>query len=439
MPHYLFLGMDQRNLKLSKIGLAIILAVVGLILLNRHWVDFNAYYLAGQSFLAGRTDLYAPDFAENVFMDYRYPPLFLLLFLPVWILPQPLAVYFWYWLNLAAVYLTGRVVAGELKQAAQGTAVKISLILLISFIAVFKYLWMSIRYGNVHLIVVCLLFGAFYFVFKQKDKTAGLLMALAISIKIFPVLTLPYFFIQKKWRFLAVTIGFVFVFNLIPAFYFGFGTNLKLLGDWYRHVIVESEFHDSQGPLNFSLKGQMQRTFTQIDYPARIADSSYQNINLFSLKDNQVNLLWKLAVVFFMVSTLFILWSSSKSPPDNLTEKKIKRLSLQEFGLMICTMLLVEPYTGTMYFTALFLPLAVLVYSVLTEESQASRIHRFALGFILFANCFLPIIPGSDVQRFILVLGLDFYITLYLWCALAYNLLRTRNKHLQFEFQPISI
>ncbi|MGI8556611.1 MAG: glycosyltransferase family 87 protein, partial [Pyrinomonadaceae bacterium] len=370
---------------------------------------------------------------------YRYPPLFLLLFLPVWILPQPLAVYFWYWLNLAAVYLTGRVVAGELKQAAQGTAVKISLILLISFIAVFKYLWMSIRYGNVHLIVVCLLFGAFYFVFKQKDKTAGLLLALAISIKVFPVLTLPYFFIQKKWRFLAVTIGFVFVFNLIPAFYFGFGTNLKLLGDWYRHVIVESEFHDSQGPLNFSLKGQMQRTFTQIDYPARIADSSYQNINLFSLKDNQVNLLWKLAVVFFMVSTLFILWSSSKSPPDNLTEKKIKRLSLQEFGLMICTMLLVEPYTGTMYFTALFLPLAVLVYSVLTEESQASRIHRFALGFILFANCFLPIIPGSDVQRFILVLGLDFYITLYLWCALAYNLLRTRNKHLQFEFQPISI
>jgi hypothetical protein len=44
----------------------------------RNLTDFAVYYAAGRSLLSGRTDLYAPDFARGVVMDYRYLPVFIL-------------------------------------------------------------------------------------------------------------------------------------------------------------------------------------------------------------------------------------------------------------------------------------------------------------------------------------------------------------------------
>ena len=430
--------MLRRKSVFFKIGLAAVLAVVGLVYIDRNWVDFFAYYSAGQSFLAGRDDLYSPQFSGGAIMDYRYPPFFLLLFLPIWVLPHSAAVYCWYWMNLAAIYFSGSVVGRGLKQIARAP-VKIRLALLISFLAVFKYLLMGIRYGNIHLLIVCLLFGAFYLVLKRRDKTAGLLMALAITIKVFPIFTVPYFLIRKKWRFLAATVCFAVVFNLIPAFYFGFGANFKLLGDWYRHVVVESEFHEAQGPLNFSLKGQIERSFSQIDYTARIADAPYRNVNVLALPENQVTWLWKAAAAFFLIFTLFILWNSAKTKSDETADDNFSQLAFRQFSLMICAMLLVEPYTGTMYFTALFLPVATLVYSILAENSPSGKLNKIILGFIIFVNCLLPLIPGRDAQRLILIIGFDFYATLFLWLGLARDLLRNKSRCSQFEYQTANI
>jgi alpha-1,6-mannosyltransferase len=66
--------------------------------------------------------------------------------------------------------------------------------------------------GNLHFegVMIFLLLGAIYFVLKQNWLTGGAILGLSIQIKLIPLLLLPFFFKNLKWRktlgFTAVTI-----------------------------------------------------------------------------------------------------------------------------------------------------------------------------------------------------------------------------------------
>ena len=204
--------------------------------LRFHWEDVHTYYAAGQSLLKGRIDLYAADFADSAIMDYRYPPFFLILFLPFCLLPYDLVEFIWIWLNIAAVYLT--VIA--LKHGFEiitPNPTRLRLVLFLSFFPSAKYLFMLLQHFNVHLILIGLVFGTFYLLLKQKQILASVLMALAISFKIVLILVLPYFALKKQWLFLLITAVFIVVFSLFPAFYFVFELSFHLLNVWYFHVM----------------------------------------------------------------------------------------------------------------------------------------------------------------------------------------------------------
>src|SRR5262249_41797139 len=82
-----------------------ILALIGPIawIFIQHLVDFPVYYSAGRSLIAGRTDLYASDFAIGPTMDYRYPPFFLVSLIPLWHLLYRVAAYVWYLVGLLGI------------------------------------------------------------------------------------------------------------------------------------------------------------------------------------------------------------------------------------------------------------------------------------------------------------------------------------------------
>lgn len=398
--------------------------------LRFHWEDVHTYYAAGQSLLKGRIDLYAADFADSAIMDYRYPPFFLILFLPFCLLPYDLVEFIWIWLNIAAVYLT--VIA--LKHGFEiitPNPTRLRLVLFLSFFPSAKYLFMLLQHFNVHLILIGLVFGTFYLLLKQKQILASVLMALAISFKIVPILVLPYFALKKQWLFLSMTAVFIVAFSLIPAFYFGFELNFQLLKDWYYHVMVNNEFHEINGPLNLSLKGQLERYLVEIDYIKRTFDPEYRNVNVLSLSQNQADAIWKFSASAMFLATLFLIWFSAKlrkqiNPnSDPLSEQRSQTpvefdfLAFHEFGLMVCLMLLVAPRTNGYYLVALFLPLIPLIHALFRKKS---KFNVLALSLIVMATCILPLLPGRHTQRFLLVLGVDFFAALVLWIALAYNL-----------------
>lgn len=415
---------------------------------RHHWADVHVYHSAAHSlFNKGRIDLYSADFADDAIMDYRYTPFFLFLVFPFSFLPYDAAELVWLWLNIIAV--VPAIIA--LKRGFETTVTnphRIYLILFLSFLICAKFFFPLIKNLNVHFLILCLIFGAFYFLLKQKKLLAALLMALAITIKIVPVLTLPYFALKKQWLFLSAAVIFTVIFNLLPAFYFGADLNFRLLNDWYNHVLVNNEFHEINGPLNLSLKGQLERYLVGVDYTKRTFDPDYQNINVISISKNQADWIWRISVLAMSAGTLFLIWFSSKlrnrikfsnqnieklnDSKDNLSAKMPNRFdsfAYHEFGLMICLSLLIAPRSNRYYFLALFFPLIPFIHTVFRNKS---KFNILAFGLILTLTCILPLVPGRSIQRMLMVLGVDFYTALILWIALAYNLykdsLSVRNK-----------
>jgi hypothetical protein len=421
---------------LSLMLLAVFIAIAGLVFI-RNLIDFPVYYAAGQSLLTGRTDLYAADFARGRVMDYRYPPFFLVALFPLWLLPYKVAAYVWYLLSVFQIAACIFFLKNLLKPF-----VITKKIWLLVFCAVGQYFIIILHYSNAHLLAIFLLFASLYFALKKADTKAALLMALAITIKLIPAFMLLYFLLQRRWKYLALVCAFLFALNITPAAYFGFEKNAQLLKGWYQHVIVNQEFHELNGPINLSLKGQLRRYLTEVDYQQRVdGDTRYPAVNSASFSVKWIEYVWLFASIFLVCFAAFVIYRNDtsetnspgfertdlnlQSPEKPLLQFKLK--TLVELGLLISLMLFVEPLTSKIYFIALLWPLTVLAVAAYDQSTAENKPIRRVLLIIAILNFVLPLLPGRSTQRWLLVLGADFYVNLLLLAAQFYYLIRLRK------------
>ena len=414
-------------------------------------VDFPVYYHAGNSLLEGRTDLYAPDFAINEIMDYRYPSFFLVALIPLWMFPYPVAAYIWFLASVLMVF--GCVI---FVRPCRDIPTGLLLWLLVLF-SVGPYFVMSLHYGNAHLLIVFLLFGAFYFVIRQHDFAGAILMALAITIKVIPILALPYFAAKRKWKFLALTLIFILVLNFFPALYFGFSANIQIFQDWFQHISGENAvFHEIHGAINQSLRGQLQRLLTDIDYSKRYdGDAGYPLINFVSFPVEIVNLVaWIIAILLY-IAVCWFLWKRGIKSVEFESNTAVRKTSQNpyhsptpsdfqlcistglEIGLILCTLLLFGPMTSRIYMIALLWPVFFLVQYGRYNQGIGSRIVLSTVVLTAIINTGAPLVPLITGQspgqwsRLLLVLGTDFILSLMIFICVWMALL---DSYRQDEF-----
>ena len=344
--------MKKRSPTLLILVSAVAIVLLGLVF-TRNLIDFPVYYAAGRSLIGGRADLYSPDFALGPVMDYRYPPFFLIVLYPLWLVPYSAAAYLWFTMSaieVACIVLIVIRIFPELRKSK-------TLVLLV-VLAVAQYFVMVLHYGNAHLLVVALMFGSFYCVLWKKELAGGLLMGLAITIKVTPVLLLPYFILKRRWKLLAALCLFLVALNFVPSAYFGFRGNNELLANWYRHVVASQEFHEDNGPINLSIKGQLRRYLSAIDYSQRVdGDIKYPAINVARFSRVQVLGAWEIIAAGLFAGVLLLIWRYPANPRGLLPQPDFNRQRLaHEFSLMTCLMLMVGPLTSKIYLIAMVSP-----------------------------------------------------------------------------------
>ena len=419
--------MKKPSRTLLILAFSIVVALLGLLFI-RNLIDFPVYYAAGRSLLSGRSDLYAPDFALGRVMDYRYPPFFVIALAPLCLVPYSLAAYIWY--LLSALEITGCVLIVSRTFPALRASKKMWLVVAL---AVGQYFVMALHYGNAQLLATFLLFASFYFLAQRKDMPASVLMALAITIKLTPVLLLPYFALTRRWKLLAAVCVFLIAVNLTPSAYFGFRVKSELLSSWYRHVVASQEFHEDNGPINLSLKGQIRRYLSTVDYSLRVdGDVQYPAINLVSLSRQQVVRAWAVIVAGLFAAALFLVWRGSGNSQSGIRHDHLERefLSL-ELSLMLCLMLLVGPLTSKIYFIALLWPVAYLANFAVGQKTREGKLAVRVVVVVAVINSVLPLLPGRSVQRLLLVLGVDFYVNCLMMAALICSLVCRRMPRAQ--------
>ncbi len=413
--------MERTSRIVLILACAAALALLGFVFI-RNLVDFPVYYAAGRSLVSGRADLYSPDFALGRVMDYRYPPFFLIALFPLWLLPYSIAAYIWYLLSM--IQIIGCVVI--VRRSFQVS----KLMWLAVALAATQHFVMALHYGNAQLLAVFLLFASLYFAIRKKNIAAAILMALAITIKLTPVLLLPYFALKKRWTMLAGVVVFLAAINIAPSAYFGFRENNQLLRTWYGHVVASQEFHEDNGPIDLSLKGELRRYLSSVDYSQRVdGDVNYPAVNFASLSRDRVVEAWTIAAAVLFAGVLLLMWwlpARTANQNGDAEAGKPDEMVPLELAVMICLMLLVGPLTSKIYFVALLWPLACLASFATYQTSRTGRLATYTLLFLAAANSVLPLLPGRSIQRLLLVLGADFYVNCLLMMALLYLLISRR-------------
>jgi hypothetical protein len=269
----------------------------------------------------------------------------------------------------------------------------------VPFLFIAPYLIEDFRYGNAQFFIVALTVFALLMARKRPFSAAGAL-ALAISIKVWPLFFIPYLIVRREWRLIGYTLGLVVLLALLPSIYFGFSGNIHLLAQWFSQ---ESHTQLSESEIwfpNQSLRGVMMRYLTVIDY-SQVPDPNYAQINVLSLDPAVVRRAWMFVAGAVYAAFLF------------LTHRRRNSDGWLDHALAFCLVALLEPFTQKYALAVLLLPSAAAAGLM-----KNPRLRVFVYGATILA-LIQPLAPGSSAQRLLQVIGLDFGATALLTTGIA--------------------
>jgi alpha-1,2-mannosyltransferase len=228
------------------VGLGLLLAVLlgwgGLVelraaFLQRRMTDAGCFFRAGWVVRSGGP-LY--DFTEENGWHYLYPPLFAILMVPLadapagadrtGLLPYPVSVGIWYLLSLAFLALALHHLARALEQTSTDPQVRNQpagcrrwwLLRLAPLVALLPPVGHTLMRGQTNLLLLALLCGSAAAALRGRSWQAGLWLAGAICLKVYPAFLLLFFLWRRDIRALAgCGLGLLVGLILVPVAVFG--------------------------------------------------------------------------------------------------------------------------------------------------------------------------------------------------------------------------
>jgi hypothetical protein len=367
------------------LGLIIVIVTLGFAYhAAGHPMDFRVYHYGARGVFDGTRPVYGRTSGLGWPMHYRYPPLFVLLFAPFAMLPLSWGAAIWLILKVAVlIWLVG---AMQRARAVPEQPTTTTVLPGLLFIA--PYIVEEFRYGNAQFFIFALTAAALLLARRKPLMAAGSL-ALAISIKVWPLFFVPYLAVRRDWKVVSCTMVFVVALALLPSFYFGVGGNFRLLNQWFAQ-----EFHTQLNENeiwfpNQSLRGFLMRYLTVVDY-SPVPDSNYPQVNIATFQPASVRLLWMILAGTIYLAFLF------------LADREKNGAGWVDHALGFCLLVLLEPFTQKY-------ALAVLLWPALTANGYLKDAR---VRILIYSGTVLalvqPFAPGASTQRLLQVLGLDF-------------------------------
>lgn len=361
----------------------------------RRPMDFRVYHYGARGVFDGTRPVYGLTSGLGWPMHYRYPPLFLLLFAPLAMLPLALAAAVWVVAKIALLVWLLRAIRAKYFNSRSSPR-----FYLLSFLFIAPYLIEEFRYGNAQFFVLALTIAGLL-ILDEHPVLAALSLGLAISVKVWPAFFLPYLLVRRNWKQAAWTLGFVLALALVPSLYFGVSKNFDLLGQWF---VQESHTQLSENEIwfpNQSLRGVLMRYLTVIDY-SRVPDSNYAQVNIAAMNPETVRILWMALAGVSYLGFLF------------LANRRRSGDGWLDHALAFCLVALLEPFSQKYALAVLLWP--ALVAAGLMKKPQL-RILIYCAATLAVVQ---PLVPGAAAQRQLQVLGLDFAATLMLTLAVTW-------------------
>ncbi len=211
--------MRRLLLTLTVLGFVLLFVVI----IGEEMRDFEVNYRAGERLRAGES-LYQTSDGHYMF---KYFPSSALLYVPLSLLPLPLAKALWYGLtvvcSLALFFVSKRLVWG--REAAPWYLLAIPPVVLAKFFVV------EIKLGQINALVTLVLL---FMVSARSEARAGALWGLATAMKPYGLIFLPYYAVRLRFTTLASGLAVLVGAFLLPSVFYGFERNVELHREWFR-------------------------------------------------------------------------------------------------------------------------------------------------------------------------------------------------------------
>jgi hypothetical protein len=252
------------------------------------------------------------------------------------------------------------------------------------------------------------------------DGLAGLLVALAVAIKVTPVAFLPYFLFRRRWTLtLAASLGLIVWFVVIPGLAFGWEQNLKWLGQWCHIMIVP---YVARGhvvyPGGQSLASLLSRTLRHVP-PISSGASGEALPYYFNVVDLPAPVVgWIIRGVLLAIVVAGVFWA--RRP---VTTFRSQRYVL-EIGAIAAFMLWASERTWVPHYVTLVLTLFA-VGMVLSNPAESETVRHRAWWALVLAACLMAFtgdlgkIFGPHGNKFTRTLGVSLWASVVLVAAIV--------------------
>lgn len=186
--------------------------------------DFQAYYVAATA-LCEHSDPYV--YAER---PYIYPPLFATLCMPLAALTINQAAACYVPIMAAAILLALFWGTREFMErfAVPPKTILFVIALFITFIIVEDRIKADLQMFQVNSLLLFLSIASLRWL-DRRPTLSGIALGLAMNLKVFPIIMLPYLLFRRRWRTAGAMVGSTVLFGLLPALVIGWKTNLQYL------------------------------------------------------------------------------------------------------------------------------------------------------------------------------------------------------------------
>jgi hypothetical protein len=393
--------------------------------LTRHRTDLQVYLRAAWAVRAG-ADLYTVT--DDNYWHYHYPPLFAILMTPLadpplgaaplLTTPFPIAVAVWYVFSVGCLAVGVHWLAGALEDTSPDPAVRTQprgcrrwwALRVLPVVACLPPTWAALARGQVNLLVLALLCGMAAAVLRGRRGQAGLWLAGAICLKVFPAYLLVYPLWRRDVRWLAgCAAGLVVGLGIIPTLVFGPHQAWAYYQEWtdvlVRPGLGHGEDHTRDTELIAATATDSQSFLSVLHNTLHLdrATRPAQATEATRLAH------WGIGGTLTGLTLLLLGW-----------RRQGGRRELLGLGMLLLIMFLLSPVCHLHYF-CLALPLVMGFLAVAWEAppGEGTSAARRYLGLSLLlgvhgvANT-LPHLPGLEMLRDV---GLATYGTLLLWLA----------------------
>ncbi len=385
---------------------ATILSIIGLVrvvpsLLS--WehtsVDFRYYFVAAQALDAGRSP-YG--------FGYLYPPFFAGLLRSLTALDFPQAARIWFAINaltlIPIAYLFVKLAVPQRKTA---------LLIVPAFVGILLIpaTYETLLLGQVNLLVVLCVLGSLSFVQKERrsgDVIAGMLLGVAIAIKIFPMFLVA----SLVWRRKKIAIGSVVLATLLTILIGVLLGGSEYTVDYFVNILPNLSTQSMITIENQSLTGYITRLFSGVSQSFPLySTENYVNILVPGIIDLPWLGYWLsrlFSLLTFVVSNLVII----------LGIRRMKSFPLWiDFSVLTSSILLFSPIVWDAYYTLLLIPLIALLLWGAPQKPILRMFGSLSILLIIIQRFWRPLIVNIPS---IWITGLGFFGVLIIWTMVVY-------------------